>query len=121
MANEVVTAQYNWTDEATDKKMSKEIKVSFDFGEDISDMSSQWQPETVFYHAKANMRISLQGFIRICAGQNLNEEEIQAKADDWNPPTGKPRGMTKIERAKETIANLSEEDKKAFLEELGMG
>lgn len=118
MAAEKVTAQFNYKEDGEDKR--RDISASFDFGEDLPDAEVLFGAESVFHHARSSLRVSFQSYLRSLAGQNLTEDEIQGKVNEWTPPSGRARGMSKLEKAKETLLKMSEEDRAAFAEELGL-
>ncbi len=115
MAEETVNAQFTHVDENTKDKTVVDVSAKFDFGEDINDMINMFGAETAFHQAKSSLKVAFQGFLRVLAAKGETQEGIDAEVANWTPPSGKPRGKSKLERAKELIAKLSDEDREALL------
>lgn len=102
---------------AKSTKTDKTATVDYDFGDNVQDMIDRFGEEVVFTNAKANMRVSLQGIIRSA----MNAEpprNPQEEADKWKPGTAAPR-KSAVEKAKDLLGGLSEEQRAELLKNLG--
>ena len=122
MTIETVTATANYTEKDSDEKVTKEISAEFDFGTDMDDLIGIFGAEAVYHHARANMRVSVQGALRTFAQQGLatGSDELKAALVNWQMPSGRVRGKSKVEKARDLIASLPEAERASFLEELGL-
>ena len=94
-----------------------EISVNYEFGEDTKAMTELFGDKIVFDNARANMVVSLQGFIRSRAKRGDKPAEIQKAVAEWKPGT-RVRGKSKAEKFKEQFESLSADEKKAMLAQL---
>ncbi len=121
MAKEQVEAQYQpqKKNEETNEmeNVGDKVKVfgSYDFGGDFDEMVSIFGAETVYHHAKSSLRVGFQQGLRAWAGQGFNQKKMEEAAEKWEPPSGRPRGKTKIEKATELLKNMSEEERDMLL------
>lgn len=121
MALEQVEAQFQpqEKDEETGKMVNvgEKVKVygSYDFGGDHDDTVSIFGAETVYHHSKSSIRVGFQQFLRSCAGQGYTQEQIDEAAENWEPPSGRPRGKTRVEKATDLLDKMSPEEKANLL------
>ena len=107
-------------DKETGKPVEHEISGEYDFGDDHKSMVADFGEDVVFHHSRSNMRVAFQGALRMMFLQGKKGAELVSAIDAWEMPSGKPRGKSKLERAKETIGKLSEAERAQFLEEIGL-
>ncbi len=91
--------------------------VPFDFGKDLDELIEifDMDRELIYYHAVSSLRVGLQNWIRGSLAQGATQEKMLEDVKKWDPPTGKPRGKSKIDRVKELLSKLSPEEREAIL------
>ena len=101
--------------EVTAKKDDAEATINYDFGENLGEMTEKFGEGVVFTNARAQMKIVLQAAMRrrLEAGQPCDD-----LADNWKPGVQMERIVDPIAAAKAKYANMSEEERAAFLEDL---
>ena len=101
--------------EASLPKEDKSAVIEYDFGENVDEAVEKFGEEIVFAHFKGSAVIALQGRMRslLKAGKNVVEE-----LKEWKPGIRTP-GKSKVEKADELLAGLSEEEKAALLAKYG--
>lgn len=97
-----------------------EIKVEYDFGNNIAAMVQKFGEETVFNHAKGSLVVSLQGWLRAQLDTEKKPGEIKEAAKTWKPGQRK-QGKTAAEKLRDSLAKMSPEDRAALLKELKAG
>ena len=95
----------------------REIEAEFEFGSGLSEMTNIFGQDVVFVHARANMVIALQNALRGWMQQDLSDERIKHLVADWEMPTKKSRARPDFDKLKRQLARLSEEDRKAILQQ----
>jgi hypothetical protein len=97
------------------KKGEREATITYDFGKNLDEMVEKFGADIVHQNARANMKISLQGLMRrkIDAG-----ESCDSLAENWKPGTVFERTVDPLATARKALANMSEEEKQAFIEKL---
>jgi len=113
-----VTTKNEETGEETESEIP--IEVEYEFGDNMNQLIETHGAEACFHHAKSAMTVALQSAMRSWATQGLVGDELQAKLDDWSVPTGRPRGMSRVERFKENLSKLSDADRAEVLKDLGL-
>lgn len=104
--------------------------VVYDFGENLEESVELFGAEAVYRRFVAAATIDIQAMIRRGltrmegTGENktpspMTQGELQALVDEWKPGAAKPR-KSKSEKALEAFAELSDEEKAALLEQLGL-
>ena len=121
MAKEQVEAQFQpqkKNEESGEmENVGDKVKVfgSYDFGGDFDEMVSIFGAETIYHHAKSSLRVGFQQGLRAWAGQGFNQKKIDEAAEKWEPPSGRPRGKTRVEKANELLAKMSSEERDNLL------
>ncbi len=121
MAKEQVEAQYQpqkKNEETSEmENVGDKVKVfgSYDFGGDFDEMVGIFGSEMVYHHAKSSLRVGFQQGLRSWAGQGFSQKKMEEAAGKWEPPSGRSRGKTKIEKATELLKNMSEEERDMLL------
>lgn len=96
------------------------IEAEYDFGDTIHQLIENHGEEATFHHGRSSMIVAFQTALRSWASAGLSGEELTAKVDAWEVPTGRSRGLSRIERFKSNLNKLSEEERKEVLAELGL-
>jgi hypothetical protein len=100
----------------------RSFTASFDFGDNLGEMSNLFSPEIIYQHALDNMVISYQAKVRgMMKGTDkrapATDKEIEAVMKDWKPTIGRTVDPAKkIADMKAMIARLTPEQ----LAELGI-
>ena len=114
-----VTAIGKFHDKETDETTERALTVDYDFGENCQEMIEKFGEESVFHHAKADMKVSVQGVMRISIAAGLDDEAIFTKLEsEWEMPSGAPRGKDPTEKINAILGKLSAEDRAAILASL---
>ncbi len=97
-----------------------ECQVNFTMDNTTEEAITRYGEDVVFSRYKASLVIDLQSFLR---GQMKTDppktaDEIQGAVDEWAPGV-KAKGRSPAERARDIFGKLSEDDRKALLEEFG--
>lgn len=97
----------------------REVAVNYDFGNTAEEMIEKFGADTVFANAKAQMTINLQAAMRRWATPKegeptLSDEEIQAKAAEWQPGNKQVVRKTKAEKVTELLSAMTAEEKMAL-------
>lgn len=97
------------------KKDDLEATITYDFGKDLDDMVEKFGGEVVFTNARANMKIGLQSAMRryLVAGKDCSE-----LVTAWKPGVQMERTVDPLSVAKKAYANMSDEEKAAFIANL---
>ena len=97
------------------KKDDLEATITYDFGKDLEDMVEKFGSEVTFTNARANMKIGLQSAMRryLVAGKDCSELTTA-----WKPGVQMERTVDPLSVAKKAYANMSEEEKAAFIANL---
>lgn len=95
------------------------VSYEYPMPENLDDLSEAFGEEVVYNNATANMVVGLQSFIRGLhnAEEPKSAEEIAEAVANWKPGTRKP-AMSKVEKATELFASLTDEEKAAALASL---
>ncbi len=112
------SAQANWEDKETKEAQTRTVECEYDFGETLHDLIGEVGEEAVFHHAKSSMIVSLQGAMRSWAISGLTDDEILVKLDEWSVPTGKPRGVSRLDKLKDALSKMSPEERAAIMADL---
>lgn len=120
MSLEQVEAQYQPQVKDEEGNMVNDgpkVKIfgSYDFGSDHDDTVSIFGSESVYHHAKSSIRVGFQQFLRSAAGQGWDQDKIDEEAKNWTPPSGRPRGKTRVEKATELLDKMSPEERSNML------
>jgi hypothetical protein len=101
--------------EVSAKKNENEATIQYDFGEDLAAMVEKFTEPVVFTQARAQMKIVLQAAMRrrLEAGQPCDD-----LAEVWKPGVQMERIVDPFAAAKALFATKSDDEKRAFLEEL---
>ena len=101
--------------EVTAKKNESEATVSYDFGENLTEMIEKFTESVTFTNARANMKIVLQAAMRrrLEAGQPCDD-----LVDSWTPGVQMERIVDPIAAAKAKYATMDDDARRAFPEEL---
>ncbi len=100
-------------------KDKNELKntCNFDFGDNLAAAVATHTEDVVFAQYVASVRIGLQNYVRGLLKQGKNEKEIQEGVNTWRPGIKAP-GKSKIEKTKNLLAQLSDEDKAKLLADI---
>jgi hypothetical protein len=95
--------------------------VNINMAETLDELVEQFGEQAVFTNARSNIVVGLQGFVRSKVGAKVpvTGKDLQTAVDEWKPGE-RAQGVSKVEKLKERFAGLSEADKAALLESLGM-
>lgn len=91
-----------------------ETTVTYDFGATVEEMVEKFGEKVIYSQILGALKISLQNYVRGLLRQGKDAKEIQKAVDAWKPGT-KARGKSKIEKLREELAKMSEEERKALL------
>ena len=119
MAEETIVAKGTYLDKDK-KEVAIEISAPYDFGDSHDDMVAEFGADVVYHHAKSNMKVAFQGALRNAAQQGLvtGTPDLASYVKNWPMPSGKPRGISKMDKAKILLAGLPEADRAALIAEL---
>lgn len=107
------------TVKAVNKKIGKEVAVTYDFGEDLSSSVKLFSDKVVHGGFLDSAVISLQSRLRDWTAKGKSPQECQALASQWKPGVGGVRVMgDPSERYRSYLNTLSESDQLAQLEQL---
>lgn len=98
-----------------DGRNSAPIEVTFKIGRTLSGLTEQFSEAIVVGKAREKLIINLQDYLRNHAKKGIKGPQLQALADEWEPGVRLPR-VSKVDKARKLFAELSAEDRKAFLE-----
>jgi len=110
MAKEKVQAKHT--------KSGRIAEVQYDFGDGtLAGMVSRFGEAVVLSNAKQSIRISLQTRLRSAmdAEKPADDKTLQADADSWKPGVASTVRKSPEEKAKEALARLSPEERKALI------
>ncbi len=93
------------------------ITVEFELGDTLAATVDLFTEAVVYSNATAQIKITLQNYIRGLMRQGKNAKEIQKIVSDWKPGMRTP-GKSKGEKIKTLLEGLSDEDRKAVLAEV---
>ena len=96
------------------------IEAEYDFGDSINQIIEMHGEDAAFHHARSSMIVAFQTALRSWAQAGLNDQELEEKINEWSVPTGRPRGLSRMERFKKQLSSLSEEERAEVLKELGL-
>ena len=102
--------------EVTATKDGQEATLNYDFGSDINDAIAKFGAEVVFTNFRQAAKIALQARMRSRMEKKGNVQEL---ATIWKPGIQLERAaVDPVVAAKNAFANMSAEDREAFLNEL---
>lgn len=109
---------------ATDKdgkpiaNSDRTVEVDYDFGENIEQMTSKFNPEVVFNNALSAMVINLQALIRRGIKAGKTDAQIAEAASAWKPDVRQISGKSTMEKTVDLFSKLSADEKKAAVAQL---
>ena len=118
MSEETVVAQTGVIEVSAKKEGFDEVRIQYDFGANLAEMTEKFGEDIVFTNARANMKITLQGVIRRYIAAGKNASEIADVVATWKPGMQLERTVDPIAAARKAMANMDEDAKKAFIEKL---
>lgn len=106
----------------------REVTVSYDFGDNLSEMVDLYGEDVSYNRAKASMVIDLQARLRAWMTDNLDKEgnvvskakdddEIIGLAAEWKPGIKKISRKSPKEKLLDMLKEMSPEDRAKFLAE----
>ncbi len=107
------------------KEPVRQVTVTVpEWPEDLKEAGQVWGKDIAFQKAEDAVTVALQGFMRGKMrpgknGEETTDAEIQTAVDSWKPSQRKP-GKTKEEKLQDLLGQMSEEEKRAALENLGL-
>lgn len=103
-------------------KKDKELEVEYDFGASLDEAKEKFGDEVIFSNFKQSAVISLQGIVRrhLDKGE-LTDEQIREKVAAWKPGVAIVKTSDKKAIVLAAFGKMSEEEKKALLEQLLAG
>lgn len=116
MAVTEVSAKYTGNEEK--QLQERTIKANYDFGENLAEAIEKYGEEVVFSNYARQAKVSIQAYIRSQADQGKSDAEIQEALDSYKLGVVQRSGKSKVAKASELFANMSDEDKKAFIASL---
>lgn len=93
------------------------MTVKYDFGTDLDAAAKKFKPEVVFANFTAAAVVSLQSYMRGLIKQGKKQDEVQELVKKWKPGVRTP-GKSAAEKARESLAALSPEDRAKILADL---
>ncbi|MCP3678754.1 MAG: hypothetical protein GY721_14625 [Deltaproteobacteria bacterium] len=99
--------------------MDEPVKVEFDVPETIEAAVAQFKEEVVFSRFRAQIIVDLQAYMRSLIKAEKTPDEIQEAVNAWEPGV-KQKGKSPSEKARDMFSKLSDEDRAALLEDLGL-
>jgi hypothetical protein len=96
-------------------KDSEPQTIGYDFGDDLSEMTDKFGADTVFSNARAQMKIGLQAAMRRYIADG---KDVTTLVGLWAPGVQLERKVDPIAAVKSAFANMSDEEKAAFLADL---
>ncbi len=93
------------------------VEASYDFGDNLGEMTEKFGEDVVFSNAKQNIRIALQAMIRRMIEKGETEENIQNSVSAHVPGIGGQKADP-VEKFKQKWAGLSQEEREKLLDEL---
>lgn len=105
----------------TSVKMSRELEVEFDFGDNLDEAVSLYGAEVVYSNYKKSAVIALQALVRRELDKKedaKSDAEITAKAIAWKPGVAKVSTVDAKETILKKVSKMSEADRKALIEQL---
>lgn len=96
--------------------------VEFDFGDDLDDAIEKFTADVIFSRFKAAATVDLQALIRRnLKGENpKTQAEIQELVTEWQPGVSTRTRKSPIEKAQAAMDALSDDEKLALMEGLGL-
>lgn len=110
-----VEATGKFKDKETDEVTESTITLDYDFGDTLEAMLSEFGEEAVFLHARADMKVSVQGAIRGFIKAGLDEDQVLEKMTEWEMPSGAPRSKDPVDKLEKILGKLSAEEREAVL------
>lgn len=113
-----ITARIGQGDDA-----SPPVTIEYDLGNNLQDAVKKFGEEVVFSHWKSSATIAVQSRMRAAmkedveAGRKPSADKVAKALADYKIGVKKP-GVSKVEKAKKYIGEMSDEEKKALLAEL---
>lgn len=101
-----------------------ETTVEFDFGKDLAESTELFTDEVVYGKFVSESVVDLQAYLRrlistkiegVLTATGISEEDIQEKINSWKPGVSTRTRMSKIDKAANVVAKMSDEEKKNFL------
>ncbi len=103
-------------------KVSRVLAVDYDFGATLEEAIGMFGAEVVYSNFKQNAVIGLQALVRRYLeakdDKYKSDAEIVEKAEAWKPDIATIKTTDKKALVMEAFAKMSDEDKKALLEQL---
>ncbi len=103
---------------ATTTGSDRQVSVSYDFGDNLDQAVELFGAELVFNRYESAVTIDLQALIRRGIKAEKTDEEIQELTNAWKPGIKQVIRKSAQEKIKDAFGAMSEEDKKAMLEQL---
>ena len=99
----------------------RSITAEYDFGANLAECAEKFGDDVVFRNAVQQMTVSLQGFIRTKLGKEgdakVSDAQIATDVAAWVPGLRQP-GKSKVDKAKDLLEGMSEEDRAVLLASL---
>lgn len=112
-----ITAKAKQKDDESGEVTEHERTVRYDFGDNLDESIKLFTPDVVFHHFRQSATIALQSMMRASALGGETPAALTKKVAEWKPATAAPR-KSKVERATDLAAGMSQEEKAAFLKVL---
>ena len=94
------------------------VSVTYDFGQNLKEMTEKFGEQIVFTNAKGNMIITAQSRIRAAIKANKSDAEIQAIIDGWKPGTVSSPIADPVGSFEKFFASATPDKQKELLEAL---
>ena len=103
---------------ATTTGSDRQVSVAYDFGDNLDQAVELFGADLVFNRYESAVTIDLQALIRRGIKADKTDEEIAKMAAEWKPGIKQVVRKSAQEKIKDAFGAMSEDDKKAMLEQL---
>ena len=94
------------------------ITLEFNYGENLEEMTGLFAEQAIYNAAKGQFRVAFQAMVRAALENGKTDEEIEAAASGWEPPTEGRTKQSPLEKAAKMFDKMNPEDQAAFLAKL---
>ena len=111
MALQEVNAQV-----AKGERKGEVITINYDLPQTVDEALQRYGEEVVFSRFQSSLVIDIQSAMRTKIRKGLNQDEIQAEMEKWEPQV-KAVGRTKEEKVRDLLSKLTPEERAELLSE----
>ena len=98
--------------------VDKVATITYDFGENLNDMTSKFGEEVVFTNARGSFKITAQAAMRRYLAAGLDEGAIQEKMAMWKPGVALERSVDPVASLIRSWDTMSDEKKAEVMKKL---